>query len=113
MKSKDIGYILLGAAAVYFLTQSNRPRYAPPFYQAPPPPPRNRAAEYQAWINLILQTYGNVAALWQPGGPFYNQGIPQNPGSNFTGDLPDYSNVAGTRLGGRSCRYLPSRRLVV
>ena len=113
MKNKQIGYLLLGAAAVYLLTQQQRPAYyAPQFQQLPPPPPRNRAAEFQAWINLVLSAYGNIAALWQPGGPFYNQGIPQNPSANYTGGMPDYSNVAGPRLRGRTCRFIPRNSFI-
>ena len=73
---------------------------------------RNRAAEFQAWINLVLSTYGNIAALWQPGGPFYNQGIPQNPGANYSGGMPDYSQVTGPRLRGRTCRFLPRNSVI-
>lgn len=87
MKNKELGYLLIGGAVVFLLTQNRRPQYvAPQFRQLPPPPPRNRAAEYQAWINLILQTYGNISALWAPGGPFYNAGVnPADAGANWNG----------------------------
>lgn len=41
-----------------------------------PPPPQqtggSNAQEWQSWINLAVNTFGNVASLWAPGGPFYN-----------------------------------------
>lgn len=123
MKSKDIGYLLIGGAMVYFLTQrSQAPIYRPQYQQLPPPPPRNRAAEYQAWISLVLNTYGAIADLWQPGGPFHNTGVTLNDaGANYTGgNSNQFSNVAGRSIRGRMLpritnsrtkRHLPGRKV--
>lgn len=115
MKSKEIGYLLMGGALIYFLTQQQRQPYlAPQYQQLPPAPPRSRAAEYQAWINLVLGTFGNVAALWQPGGPFYNSGInPNDVSANYTTTgWNNYSNVGrAPRIRGRTCRMLPGKRI--
>lgn len=77
MKTKDIGLILAGVA-VYMLITQNQKRYNT--YQnyptVPPQPPRNNAQAWQQWVQTIIGTYGMVAELWQPGGPFYQ--VPQS-----------------------------------
>lgn len=71
MKNKDLGLIILGVAA-WMMLRRRQPATNPQFQNVPPPPPRNNAAAYQQWIQTIIGTYGTIAALWQPGGPFYN-----------------------------------------
>ena len=71
MKNKEIGYVLIGVAAFMLLQGQNRSTYAPQFQNAPPMPQTNTAQAWQNWINAVVNLYGNVAALWQPGGPFY------------------------------------------
>lgn len=61
----------------------NWQQYLPP--QPPPPSQGGNAQEWQQWINLAMNTFGQVASLWQPGGPFYNQ--PDAP--PFTPGFPD------------------------
>lgn len=71
MKNKDLGLIVLGVAAFMMLRRRQQPAYSQ-FQNVPPPPPRNNSAAYQQWIQTIIGTYGTIAELWQPGGPFYN-----------------------------------------
>lgn len=83
MKKKDKQTLallaLLGIGAYYLLNQP--PRYAPRFHSVPPPPPPGTQS-YQIWVQGILKAFGQVAALWQPGGPFYTPpGTPAAPGT--------------------------------
>lgn len=78
--TKLIGVVILGALAAWYFMNQQRPQYAPQYAAVPPPPPKS-SPNYQAWVNSILQVYGQVAELWKPGGPFYKQGIPQNTAS--------------------------------
>ena len=55
----------------------------PSFPAAPPPPPRN-SPEWQDWAQRIIGLYGTIAALWEPGGPFYN---PNDTDELFDGNL--------------------------
>ena len=34
-------------------------------------PVSNTPQAIQAWVQTLIGTFGNVYALWQPGGPFY------------------------------------------
>lgn len=86
MKNKELGYLLIGAAAFMLLQRRNTPaNYAPQFAAAPPMPQVNTAQAWQNWINSIVNLYGNVRALWQPGGPFYN--------AQATGALPATNDI--------------------
>jgi hypothetical protein len=84
--NKAIGYVLLvGALAVvgYSLFKSGKFDGVQP---APvnPPSQNNNAAQIQQWrmwVTMVMQIFGNVQDLWQPGGPFYNY--------NYT-DVIDY-----------------------
>ncbi len=71
---KLIGILLIGGAAVWYLTkQRQQPIRIPANYnpnQVPPQPQTNTPA-WQNWVNVVIATYGAVAWLWQPGGPFY------------------------------------------
>lgn len=65
------GLLVIGVG-LYFLLK--RPRVAPTtqnFNQLPPAPPRNNISMYGQWASTIIQLFGDVAELWQPGGPFY------------------------------------------
>lgn len=64
---------------VYLVTRPKasppiQPPPPPPYYQLPPPPPQNTPA-WQTWVQGVINVYGAVAPLWQPGGPFYKQPI--------------------------------------
>lgn len=90
-KSKDdtLKYLLVGGILVYFFTrqqqqnqnQGNWQWQQPqvPVYQnypsVPQAPPRNNQQAWQQWINTIIGLYGEVATLWQPGGPFYKENV--------------------------------------
>lgn len=68
--SKTIGLIALigglGAIAYYFI------RTRPSFQNVQPAPTTNTAApQFAQWAALIMSVYGNIAALWKPGGPFH------------------------------------------
>lgn len=77
MKSSDkklIGIIVLGAIAVYYFSNQQRPAYTGPYQNVPPPPPQS-SPNYQVWVDTILKTFGQVSDLWKPGGPFYQQPV--------------------------------------
>lgn len=90
-KSDDnrlIGLIILGAVGAWYFFGRTQPVYAPKYANVPPPPPKSDP-NYQVWVDTILKVYGQVSDLWKPGGPFYNQGIPNNtaaldPGGVYT-----------------------------
>lgn len=75
--NKTIGYILvLGAfgAIAYSLFKSGKFDNVQP---APVPVPNQNSnaqqvQQWQMWVTLIMSQFGNIAALWKPGGPFYN-----------------------------------------
>lgn len=76
MKQKQlIGVALLAGLAYYLYSQQQTTRYTGAYQNVPPPPPRT-SPNYQVWVNTILQTFGQVADLWKPGGPFYKSQVP-------------------------------------
>lgn len=73
MKQKQlIGLAILGGLAYYLATRNQTPVYRGQYSNIPPPPPPS-SPNFQIWVNTILQTFGQVADLWKPGGPFYKQ----------------------------------------
>lgn len=73
----DTKTLIIGGIILYMLTRKkqntgNSGSPPPQTYNYPTPPPRNTQA-WAAWAKAIISTAGNVASLWQPGGPFYNQ----------------------------------------
>ncbi len=71
-KDNTTAYLLLGIAAVLFITRQQPQQQHYPNYPAiPPAPPRSNGHAWADWARSIVQIYGNVATLWQPGGPFY------------------------------------------
>jgi hypothetical protein len=64
---------------IYLITrqggQQNLPQPQP--LPVPPKPPRN-SPNFQAWAAAILSVYGQVASLWEPGGPFYQENVPKD-----------------------------------
>lgn len=82
MKSNQTALVILGVAAVWYLSSRNRTTQpAQPFvpYQSyiPPQPPPSNAQAWSQWVNAIVGSYGAVASLWQPGGPFFQQPVTQ------------------------------------
>lgn len=67
---KFIGFALLGVAALLFLRQSRKP-YTPQQTYVPPRPQSNIPGAISQWVQTMVQVFGNVRELWQPGGPFY------------------------------------------
>jgi len=91
MKTNQIMGTALIGLVIYFITKK-RAGVAPGM--APPPPPyynpntvpqmpSSNTPQWAQWVNTITNTYGAVAWLWAPGGPFYK--IP-------TGDIFDTVN---------------------
>lgn len=70
-EKKNMGLLLLGLAAFMLLNNKAQPAYQPQFQHLPPAPPRNNPQRFSQWANAILDAYGNIAELWQPGGPFH------------------------------------------
>jgi hypothetical protein len=83
MAKKNNNLLLLGLGGLILYVLTRRPSYTPPPIQQGynyypsfpqvPPAPQNNAAAFQAWASAILSTFGNVASLWEPGGPFYQE----------------------------------------
>lgn len=101
-KDNTLAYILIGAAAVLFLSKRNAPaaNYAPQFAAAPPPPPRSNAQAFAAWVAAMMSIYGNVSQLWQPGGPFYNMPANEIYDAANSNPIPDYNNPYLSTTGG-------------
>lgn len=79
MKQKQlIGLAILAGLAYYLTTRNQQLVYRGPYSNIPPPPPTS-SPNFQIWVNTILQTFGQVADLWKPGGPFYKQPVPPPP----------------------------------
>lgn len=78
MKINATTAILFGVGGLALLAMLGRQqRYQDPsptnFQNFPAPPPSTaNQGQWQAWVALALNTFGEVAALWEPGGPFYN-----------------------------------------
>jgi len=89
---KKIAIAALIGAGIYMLT---RPRTAPPtpanFQQIPPAPPP-QTQQWGQWVEGVLATFGNVAQLWQPGGPFYQQPITQQQATEISSGLTNVLN---------------------
>ncbi len=64
------GYLLMQKKAVPYNHYQQYP-YIPP---APPP----NTPQWQQWVSAIVGTFGAVANLWAPGGPFYQSGLSQS-----------------------------------
>ena len=75
MKINTISALAIGLG-VYLLLQNQKPRLNPNFQNIPAPPPRN-SPNFMQWAQTIVQLYGPIASLWQPGGPFYKEPVPQ------------------------------------
>ena len=72
MKDKNLKYLLFGGLLVYFFTRRSQPVYTH-YPQVPPAPPRNNQQAWVNWVGSIIDVYGAVATLWEPGGPFYQE----------------------------------------
>jgi len=71
----DTKTIVIGGLLLYMLSRrggENGNNNNTPAQNFPPAPVQNTPS-WQLWANTIIGTAGNVASLWQPGGPFYNQ----------------------------------------
>ncbi|MEL6141440.1 MAG: hypothetical protein AAFU67_07460 [Bacteroidota bacterium] len=72
MKSNNTAILLVGGALLlFFMNNQSTPRYIPQQTYIPPAPPPNQASAWADWARTIISIYGDVAALYQPGGPFY------------------------------------------
>lgn len=52
--------------------------------------PRPNTPEWAIWANAIIASFGNVAALWAPGGPFYNNPNVTNQGFDVNIDPREF-----------------------
>lgn len=70
--------VIIGGLLLYMLSRrnnnasTNNNQQQPPVYTYPQPPAQN-SPQWAQWAQTIISTFGNVAQLWAPGGPFYNQ----------------------------------------
>lgn len=108
MRKKDKSLLLIAGAAALFLlsNQQRQQQYAPQFQQVPPPP-RNNARDFAAWASAIVNTFGNVAELWQPGGPFYNMNRTDVIKAAEWADDNPYTNPYGNLAGPVKCGCIP------
>lgn len=90
-KDKSLITLALIGAGVYLLTRKQAA--TPPAYynypQIPPAPPAN-TPQWQQWVALITQTFGTVANLWAPGGPFYKEPVTPGQAIEITNDQQYY-----------------------
>lgn len=72
MKKKQQSALLI-AAGIFFLLRGFLPRRSN--YVPPPPAPTqpNYYDLFKNWAITILEVFGDVKSLWEPGGPFYNK----------------------------------------
>lgn len=70
MKKSSIGIALLVAIGAYILLSKRSAPVAPPAYY-PTAPPRNNGQAWAQWASQMISLFGQSAALFQPGGPFY------------------------------------------
>lgn len=63
---------VIGLGLVVFLMMNRaRPPYLPQQSYVPPRPVNQTPQAIAAWVTSMIQIFGNVRELWQPGGPFY------------------------------------------
>jgi hypothetical protein len=90
MKKKDNTILALAiAVGVFLLTSGRTSNQVPSSGSIPPPPPPQQPDYYTAfknWAQAILDIFGDMRELWEPGGPFYNRS-PQE--QNIIQDLID------------------------
>lgn len=68
-----IGLTLVAGTAIYFIfLRKPKQQFIPNQSYVPPPPANKTPQAIAAWVQAITSIYGNVAPLFQPGGPFYN-----------------------------------------
>jgi len=65
-----IGGIIILAAVLLLRKQNTVPATQQNFNNLPPAPPRG-TPQWAQWAALVVGTFGQVAQLWQPGGPFH------------------------------------------
>lgn len=77
MKKDNTGtWILIGLGVFLLLQQRQVTTYPPgqyPYQNFPniPQAPSTKGQAFQQWAQSIVNLYGNIKALWEPGGPFY------------------------------------------
>ncbi len=70
MKDKKMIALVIAVGVFFLFSRSKRQRYIPP----PPPPAQPNYYElFKNWALAILNIFGDVKELWEPGGPFYNK----------------------------------------
>lgn len=81
-KQKNDKLLILGLLVAGYLLLKKKPTSTPYNYyqQYPyiPPAPAQNTQKWQAWVSAIVNTFGAVANLWAPGGPFYQSGLSQS-----------------------------------
>lgn len=89
----NTGLLLIGVAAILLLSRQqggqSQGGFNPGSSYVPPMPDRRiNPQAFQVWVQSILNTYGAVSELWQPGGPFYNAPV----------DIQDYTQQTWTTM---------------
>lgn len=71
-KKKDNLYLIAGIGLVIWALNQRRYTRPPVAPQYPQPPRQTTGQIWAAYVRQIIEIYGFVKELWEPGGPFYN-----------------------------------------
>lgn len=71
------------------------PNYNPGFQDVPRPPQESNVQKWKNWASSVVNLYGDVKELWQPGGPFSSQSYSGQDVTVVDELLPsDFDNIA-------------------
>lgn len=70
MKNKNLILAIALGVGVYLLTRRRSQAPTQPV-SFPAAPPRSNAQAWASWASSMISLFGQSAALFQPGGPFY------------------------------------------
>lgn len=78
-KKNDNKLLILGLLVAGYFLLKKKPTPYNYYQQYPyiPPAPAQNSQAWQQWVAAIVSSFGAVANLWAPGGPFYQQNLTQ------------------------------------